>query len=384
MDRVPIGQGFARDQVQVKVAGNKVNIIAKNDAKDAVQDVNKEVIIPDDVDQATVKICVRPKRGFVVIVGKKTADSQEHETGEWMGGHPYGRKAWWAGWDCVENPWQAENNEEIKKPSQEGQKRKKFRWVERVSIGQGFKRDQVNVKIEDDKVIILAKNNNEEENREVTKHVTIPGDVDKSSVKTRVRPRMGFVVIFGKRRRGDQEESVGDGAADETAMEIECPNDTEESNVQVDQLNEYANESSDNLLGSDNDMEPVEDLTWDVYDMHIADAKNSQKDSALDDQTWVLVRGETEKTETFKLDIDLSPFSPEDVSIKIIGREIKVTASHYENEDGYSVQQKFERKYRLPSQVEAKKVRSKMTLDGTLTISAPASAEKNLVIEKSA
>jgi len=80
----------------------------------------------------------------------------------------------------------------------------------------------------------------------------------------------------------------------------------------------------------------------------------------------------------FEVTLDVSHFSPEELSVKIVENAIVIEAKHEEKEDGHGfVSRSFKRRYVLPEGVKAEAVTCKLASNGVLILSAPAIAPTN-------
>ena len=96
---------------------------------------------------------------------------------------------------------------------------------------------------------------------------------------------------------------------------------------------------------------------------------------------------------TFGYNFDLSGFAPTDIKVKTVGQKVVVEAEHEENEqhDGCHsfCHRHYHRSVMLPKNVKPENLKSKLSKEGLLTISAPLLAiprikvnENELVVEK--
>ncbi|CAN7982547.1 unnamed protein product [Ixodes pacificus] len=78
------------------------------------------------------------------------------------------------------------------------------------------------------------------------------------------------------------------------------------------------------------------------------------------------------ESDAFQVMLDVSHFSPEEITVKTVDRSICVMAKHEErmDEHGY-VSREFSRRYLLPADVDPQNVKSTLTADGVLTVTAP-------------
>lgn len=73
----------------------------------------------------------------------------------------------------------------------------------------------------------------------------------------------------------------------------------------------------------------------------------------------------------FYLEYDMSQFKPEEINVKISGRELIVFAKHEEKGENHSSRREYARKYLLPEEVKEEMLTSKLSEAGKLTIEAP-------------
>merc|ERR1711892_1176742 len=73
----------------------------------------------------------------------------------------------------------------------------------------------------------------------------------------------------------------------------------------------------------------------------------------------------------FKISLDVKDYSPEDLDVKVEGNSIIITAKQEIQESGGTRTRVFEQKFSLPSGVRAELVKSSLTREGVLVITAP-------------
>ncbi|XP_049839125.1 alpha-crystallin B chain-like isoform X2 [Schistocerca gregaria] len=79
----------------------------------------------------------------------------------------------------------------------------------------------------------------------------------------------------------------------------------------------------------------------------------------------------------FKVTLDVKHFKEGDVKVKVVGNDVVVEAEHGERQDehGY-ISRSLKRKYALPEDVDSDKVRTELSSDGILTITAPKKTDR--------
>ncbi|XP_046751893.1 protein lethal(2)essential for life-like [Diprion similis] len=74
----------------------------------------------------------------------------------------------------------------------------------------------------------------------------------------------------------------------------------------------------------------------------------------------------------FHLTLDVQHFAPEEISVKVVDNNVVVEGKHEEKEDDQGwISRQFLRRYMVPSQCDIEQVRSSLSSDGILTITAP-------------
>ena len=74
----------------------------------------------------------------------------------------------------------------------------------------------------------------------------------------------------------------------------------------------------------------------------------------------------------FQVALDISQFSPEEVTVKVVDQNVVVEAKHGEKDDEHGwVSRQFVRKYIVPLQCDIEQVETHLSSDGILTITAP-------------
>ncbi|XP_049767835.1 protein lethal(2)essential for life-like [Schistocerca cancellata] len=83
----------------------------------------------------------------------------------------------------------------------------------------------------------------------------------------------------------------------------------------------------------------------------------------------------------FKVTLDVKHFKEGDVKVKVVGNDVVVEAEHDERQDehGY-ISRSLKRKYALPDNVDSDKVRTELSSDGILTITAPKKENRKIQV----
>lgn len=76
--------------------------------------------------------------------------------------------------------------------------------------------------------------------------------------------------------------------------------------------------------------------------------------------------------DSFRVDLDVQQFKPEEISVKVADGYVTVHGEHEEKEDehGY-ISRRFTRRYLVPKDFDSHHIASKLSTDGILSISAP-------------
>ncbi|XP_012270226.1 protein lethal(2)essential for life-like [Orussus abietinus] len=74
----------------------------------------------------------------------------------------------------------------------------------------------------------------------------------------------------------------------------------------------------------------------------------------------------------FQVTLDVQQFSPEEVTVKVVDKNVVIEGKHEEKEDEHGwISRQFVRKYMIPEQCDVDKVESSLSSDGVLTVTAP-------------
>ncbi|XP_065136702.1 heat shock protein beta-6 [Paramisgurnus dabryanus] len=80
----------------------------------------------------------------------------------------------------------------------------------------------------------------------------------------------------------------------------------------------------------------------------------------------------------FTVQVDVKHFSPEELLVKVVGDYVVVEGKHEQRKDGSGlVTRQFNRRYRIPNNVDTMALESAMSPEGMLIISAPLREEDN-------
>lgn len=83
----------------------------------------------------------------------------------------------------------------------------------------------------------------------------------------------------------------------------------------------------------------------------------------------------------YQIMVDVSHFTPEEISVKMVDNTVVVTGKHEDKADNYGyVSRQFSRKYLLPQDVEPETVTSTLSADGILSISVSIRHDFNFLI----
>lgn len=74
----------------------------------------------------------------------------------------------------------------------------------------------------------------------------------------------------------------------------------------------------------------------------------------------------------FQVSLDVQQFAPEEINVKVVGRNVLIEGKHEEKQDEHGfISRQFTRKYLVPEQCEIDDLESHLSSDGVLTITAP-------------
>ncbi|XP_053308107.1 heat shock protein beta-6 [Spea bombifrons] len=74
----------------------------------------------------------------------------------------------------------------------------------------------------------------------------------------------------------------------------------------------------------------------------------------------------------FSVVLDVKHFSPEELTVKVVGDSVEVHAKHEERQDEHGfISREFHRRYKIPSTVKPEAITSALSADGLLSIHAP-------------
>ncbi|KAH8398114.1 hypothetical protein KR215_005707 [Drosophila sulfurigaster] len=87
--------------------------------------------------------------------------------------------------------------------------------------------------------------------------------------------------------------------------------------------------------------------------------------------TWNMPMSQVGK-DGFQVCMDVTQFSPNELTVKVVNNSIMVEGKHEEREDDHGyISRHFVRRYALPEGYEADKVMSSLSSDGVLTVNVP-------------
>ncbi|XP_033211349.1 protein lethal(2)essential for life-like [Belonocnema kinseyi] len=74
----------------------------------------------------------------------------------------------------------------------------------------------------------------------------------------------------------------------------------------------------------------------------------------------------------FQVTLDVQQFHPEEIKVKVVGKNVIIEGKHEEKEDEHGwISRQFTRKYLVPEQCDIDQLSSHLSSDGVLMISAP-------------
>lgn len=75
------------------------------------------------------------------------------------------------------------------------------------------------------------------------------------------------------------------------------------------------------------------------------------------------------QSDKFQVMVDVSHFTPEEISVKTVDNTVVVTAKHEDRADDFGyISRQFSRKYLLPADIDPTTVSSSLSAEGILTI----------------
>jgi len=80
----------------------------------------------------------------------------------------------------------------------------------------------------------------------------------------------------------------------------------------------------------------------------------------------------SQQSDKFQVMVDVSHFTPEEITVKTVDNTIVVSAKHEDRADDYGfVSRQFSRKYLIPQDIDPLSITSTLSPEGILTIQAP-------------
>lgn len=74
----------------------------------------------------------------------------------------------------------------------------------------------------------------------------------------------------------------------------------------------------------------------------------------------------------FQVSLDVQQFAPEEITVKVVGKNVIVEGKHEEKQDEHGwISRQFVRKYIVPEQCDIDQLKSSLSSDGILMITAP-------------
>lgn len=78
----------------------------------------------------------------------------------------------------------------------------------------------------------------------------------------------------------------------------------------------------------------------------------------------------------FQVTLDVQQFKPEEVTVKVVDNSVIVEGKHEERQDEHGfISRQFARKYLIPEQCDIEQLKSTLSTDGVLTVTAPRKEE---------
>ncbi len=108
---------------------------------------------------------------------------------------------------------------------------------------------------------------------------------------------------------------------------------------------------------------------WAQQLSHLADYNSGRDDEKQVETKVSPIRDNGNK---FKIKLDVSHFSPEEFTVKIVDNYIVIECKHEEKKDEYGfISRQMTRKFSLPNDVDIEKVHSSLSSNGILTVEVP-------------
>lgn len=91
----------------------------------------------------------------------------------------------------------------------------------------------------------------------------------------------------------------------------------------------------------------------------------------------------TTDKDKYQVCLDVKQFSPEEITVKTVGRQVIVEGKHEKKDtDNGFISRRFVRKYLLPEQYKVEEVSSNLSSDGVLSILAPREKSESIKSER--
>jgi len=99
----------------------------------------------------------------------------------------------------------------------------------------------------------------------------------------------------------------------------------------------------------------------------IADNNKDGLQGSQKDFLMVLDNKKHESENNFRVQLDVSQFTPEEINVRVVGRDLVIDGKHEEREDDHGfISRSFTRRYALPEDVDVMKVEGQLSKDGKL------------------
>jgi len=255
-------------------------------------------------------------------------------------------------------------------------------WFKMVFLP-GFKADHVTTLMKDGEVKVHALKEEGDDktgydSHEVTRVFALPDDIKEKTVRLAMLGAHGptRVCVFGLRRRQQgKKAAAGKNKRQEDNPETsdcELENDNQESDtVQVSEQPLLLQKTGEQVLLQSAVHEEVNNTTDDDDDNDDDDDDKSEADESDedDDEEWVKPTvTQSVAPQPFSVELDVSKYSPDEVSVKLRNRTLQVSARHQDEEEEHQ----FQRRYNIGEGVDVSKLSCSLNAEkGLLQVTAP-------------
>ena len=241
-------------------------------------------------------------------------------------------------------------------------KRRPEKWIQKMNV-RGFQPDDIKVSVNEQTIVVHALHKEGEgdniDSYETKRTVKIPENVNKEKLSSYMK--MGTLIF--------------EAPYIEKPSEVLQENETLMTEKHTEETAHHAMDDTEKELHSERENDEVtEEYEVDMEEETTQDDESNAETKQADEgdvPTQAEQGDENRKTETYRMNISLPSFHPENITVTSDNGTVSIKAKNEYKSDGVHISESFLRSFKLPENVDTEGLKCTRNDDGQLNITAP-------------